>query len=481
MLRLVSLCLVLAAAASLAELVDAVEPSRPNIVFILADDLGYGDLGCYGQRVLRTPNLDRMAREGMRFTQFYAGCTVCAPSRCVLMTGLHMGHCYIRGNAKVNLRPQDVTVAEVLKQAGYQTGLVGKWGLGHEGSTGVPTRQGFDYFFGYLDQHHAHNYYPTFLLRNETRVRLPNVVPNEDRYGGGVATVRRVYSGKLLIDEALKFIDQHKDEPFFLYFAPTLPHANNEARNRGMEVPDYGPWADRPWPEPEKGFAAMVSMLDDQVGQVLRRLRRHGLERRTLVIFSSDNGPHREGGHNPDFFDSNGPLRGIKRDLYEGGIRVPTIAWWPGTIAPGTTSDHIGYFGDLMATVAELAGVECPPDRDSISFLPTLLGRPQEQKQHKYLYWEFYERGGAQAVREGRWKLVRKPWNEHARVELYDLETDLGERHNVADKHPQVVKRLLGYLKEAHRPDPQWKVRGRPRRGKRRPRTGSPAKGALRG
>ncbi len=454
------------------------EPLRPNIIFILADDLGYGDLGCYGQRVLRTPHLDRMAREGMRFTQFYAGCTVCAPSRCVLMTGLHMGHCYIRGNAKVNLRPQDVTVAEVLRGAGYRTGLVGKWGLGHEGSTGVPTRQGFGYFFGYLDQHHAHNYYPTFLLRNETRVRLPNVVPNEDRYGGGVATVRRVYSGQLLIEEALRFIDQHKDEPFFLYFAPTLPHANNEARSRGMEVPDYGPWADRRWPEPEKGFAAMVSMLDAQVGQILDRLRRHGIAQRTLVIFSSDNGPHQEGGHKADFFDSNGPLRGIKRDLYEGGIRVPTIAWWPGTVPSGTISEHIAYFGDFLATAAELAGVECPPGRDSISFLPTLLGKPQEQKQHRYLYWEFYERGGAQAVRQGRWKLVRKPWNSQARVELYDLQTDLGEQHNVAAQHPQVVQRLLGYIQEAHRPDPQWKVRGRPRRGKRPVRGGSSGKGA---
>ncbi len=436
-------------------------PPKPNIIFILADDLGYGDLGCYGQRVLRTPHLDRMAQEGMRFTQFYAGCTVCAPSRCVLMTGLHMGHCYIRGNAKMNLRPEDLTVAEVLQQAGYATALIGKWGLGHEGSTGVPNRQGFDYFFGYLDQHHAHNYFPTFLLRNQQRVRLPNVVPNEDRYGGGVATVRRVYSPELMIQEALQFIEKNKDRPFFLYFAPTLPHANNEARQRGMEVPDYGPWKNRNWPEPEKGFAAMVSLLDRHVGMILDRLRQLGIHRRTLVIFSSDNGPHQEGGHRADFFDSNGPLRGIKRDLYEGGIRVPTIAWWPGVVPQGTVCDHVAYFGDFFATATELAGVECPPGLDSISFVPSLFGQNHKQKRHEYLYWEFYERGGAQAVRAGRWKLVRKPWQADAPVELYDLENDLGEQHNLARQHPEVVKRLLGYMQEAHRPHPQWKVRPR--------------------
>src|SRR5262245_10917967 len=294
----------------------------------------------------------------MRFRHFYAGSTVCAPSRCALMTGLHTGHCYIRGNAKTNLRPEDVTVAEVLKGAGYRTGLVGKWGLGHEGSAGIPTRQGFDQFFGYLDQTHAHNYYPTFLLRNEERVRLPNVVPNEGPVGQGVATQRAAYSPDLMAEEALAFLGRTGDQPFFLYFAPTLPHANNEAGQKGMEVPDYGEYQNRAWPEPQKGLAAMISRLDRDVGRLLQRLKERGLAERTLVLFSSDNGPHREGGNNPDFFRSNGGLRGIKRDLYEGGIRVPLIARWPGKLPAGQVSDHVGSFADLLPTAAELAGVK---------------------------------------------------------------------------------------------------------------------------
>jgi arylsulfatase A-like enzyme len=431
-------------------------PQRPNIIFILADDLGYGDLGCYGQKHIQTPNLDRLAAEGVRFTQFYAGSTVCAPSRCVLMTGLHLGHCVIRGNGKDNLRPDDVTVARLLKQAGYATGLVGKWGLGHEGSTGIPTRQGFDYFFGYLDQHHAHNYYPSFLVRNQQRVPLRNVVPDEGPYGQGVASEKVQYSHDLLVEDALAFVDRHKDRPFFLYLALTIPHANNEAGNRGMEVPDYGPYADRDWPEPQKGLAAMITRMDRDIGRLVERLQQHGIDEHTVIFFSSDNGPHREGGNNPDFFDSNGPLRGTKRDLYEGGIRVPLIVRWPARAPRGVVSDHVGYFGDLMATAAELAGVETPPGLDSISFVASIVGEPDRQAQHKYLYWEFYERGSAQAVRMGHWKGVRQPMLT-GDIELYDLRDDVGEQRNVAEQHPDVVARIRAAMEEAHVPSPRWK------------------------
>jgi arylsulfatase A-like enzyme len=428
----------------------------PNIIFILADDLGYGDLGCYGQKQIRTPNLDRMAREGMRFTQFYAGSTVCAPSRCVLMTGLHTGHAYIRGNGKHDLRPEDVTAAEVLKQAGYQTGVVGKWGLGNEGGPGQPTRQGFDYFYGYLDHSHAHNYYPTFLFRNEERVRLRNEVPNEGRYGQGVASKRTDYSHDLVTDEALSFVRRSKEKPFFLYLAYTIPHANNEARNQGMEVPDLGEYADRDWPEPQKAHAAMISRMDRDIGRLFESLKQHGLDERTLVLFSSDNGPHREGGNDPDFNDSNGPLRGIKRDLYDGGIRVPMLARWPGKVPGGAVSGHAGYFADFLPTAADLAGTKPPAGLDGISFVPALMGREGDQKKHAYLYWEFYERGSAQAIRMGDWKGVARPFG--GAIELYDLKNDPGETRDLAGSQPDVVARIRAALKEAHVPSPLWKL-----------------------
>ncbi len=427
----------------------------PNIVFILADDLGYGDLGSYGQKKVETPRLDRMAEEGMRFTQFYAGSTVCAPSRSVLMTGQHLGRTYIRGNSKNGLRDQDLTVAELLQEAGYATGLVGKWGLGQERSEGIPTRQGFDTFFGYLDQRHAHNYYPTFLIRGEERVPLKNVVPDEGKDGDGTATERVEYSHDLMAEEALEFIRRHRDGPFFLYLALTIPHANNEAGDEGMEVPDYGAYQGRDWPRPAKGFAAMVSRMDADVGRLLDLLQELDIDDRTLVLFSSDNGPHREGGHDPDFFDSNGPLRGIKRDLYEGGIRVPFIAHWPGRVAAGTVSEHVGYFGDLMATAADLADSAVPPDLDSISFVPTLLGKPEDQREHPYLYWEFYERGSAQAIRSGKWKAVRKPMLTGP-IELYDLSADLGEENDIAPANLDVVSEIESLLETAHRPSPLW-------------------------
>ena len=445
--------------------VNAESRRLPNIVFIMADDLGYGDLGCYGQKQIQTPNIDRLAREGVKFTQFYAGSTVCAPSRCVLMTGLHLGHCYIRGNAKMNLRPGDVTVAEVLKKSGYTSGLIGKWGLGHEGSTGVPTRQGFDYFFGYLDQHHAHNYYPSYLHRNETRVKLRNVVPGEGKFGQGVATKKIDYSPDLLLRESLAFIDRNKNRPFFLYLAATIPHANDEARSKGMEIPDYGIYRYKDWPQPQKGLAAMITRLDGDVGKILARLKRYGIDENTIVFFTSDNGPHAEGGNNPKFFDSNGPLRGIKRDLYEGGIRVPMIVRWPGKAPAGIVSDTIGYFGDLMATAADIAGVDAPKGLDSISMLPSILGKADQQKQHKYLYWEFYERGSAQAVRMGDWKGVVKPLGG-MKIEVYNLKTDIGEKHDIAGTHPKIAAKLRAIIKEAHIPSPDWKVRRRKRRHK---------------
>lgn len=435
---------------------------RPNIIFILADDLGYGDLGCYGQKKIHTPRLDRMAAEGIRFTQFYAGSTVCAPSRSVLMTGLHAGHTRVRGNAdepgRQALRDEDVTVAERLKTRGYSTALIGKWGLGdvNGSESGLPNRQGFDYFYGYLNQHHAHNYYPTYLWRNQERVALGNVVPDEDPRGSGKASKRVQYSHDLFVEEALRWVRQARDEPFFLYLALTIPHANNEARQEGMEVPDYGPYAGLDWPAPQKGAAAMISRMDRDIGRLLDLLRELGIEKQTLVLFSSDNGPHREGGNDPQFFNSSGPLRGIKRDLYEGGIRVPTLAWWPGTLEAGTVSDHVGYQGDFLATAAELAGAITPAGLDSLSFLPTLLGEASRQKRHEYLYWEFYEQGGARAVRSGRWKAVRPRWE--APLELYDLESDLGETRNVAELNPQVAQELASAMEQAHTPDENWRV-----------------------
>lgn len=432
-------------------------PPRPNVVFIMADDLGYGDLGCYGQPQIRTPNIDRMAAEGVRFTQFYTGSPVCAPARNTLMTGQHCGHTLIRGNAKIDLRPQDVTVAEVLKRGGYATGLSGKWGLGREGSIGAPTRKGFDFFFGYIDQTMAHNYYPAFLVRNETRVPLRNVVPNPGPYNQGVATRKVDYSADLMADEVVRFVREHRDRPFFLYFAPTLPHANNEAKPDGMEVPDYGPYSDKDWPAPQKGYAAMVTRLDAQVGRLLGELEKLGLDEKTVVFFTSDNGPHAEGGNDPAFFRSGGGLRGKKRDLYEGGIRVPMIVRWPGRAPAGVTSQYIGYLPDMMPTLSELAGVPPAPHHDGVSFVATITGKPAAQRKHEFLYWEFYENGWPQAVRIGDWKAVRKPM-QTGPVELYDLSRDAAEEHDVAGEHPDLVARVRECMSQAHEPSELWKV-----------------------
>ena len=429
--------------------------SKPNIIVILADDLGYGDLGCYGQRKIKTPHLDKMAAEGMRFTQAYAGCTVCAPSRSSLMTGQHTGHTRIRGNARHPLAAEDLTVAELLKSAGYGTGLFGKWGLGEAGSSGSPIRQGFDEFFGYFNQRHAHNYYPSYLWRNEQRVPLRNTVSNEDAEGAGVAIQRLDYSHDLLAREALDFVDRHRDKPFFLYLALTIPHANNEAKAKGMEVPSDAPYSGEPWPEPEKNKAAMITRMDADIGRLMAKLKELKLDERTIAFFSSDNGPHKEGGNDPMFFNSSGPLRGIKRDLTEGGIRVPMIVRWPGRIKPGAVSDRVWAFWDFLPTVAEIAGVKPPKNIDGRSMLPTLMGR--WQRQPPFLYWEFHERGFNQAVRMGDWKGIRLAPGRP--LELYDLKRDIGETNNLAAVRPGIVRRIESHLKTARTESELWPIK----------------------
>ena len=440
---------------------------RPNLVWIMADDLGYGEVGCYGQRVIQTPRLDRMAAEGMRFTQFYAGATVCAPSRSVLMTGLHQGHTRVRGNAGPDnpaaqaLQAGDFTVAALLQSAGHRTALIGKWGLGDVGpaESGLPRKQGFDEFFGYLNQRHAHNHFPAFLWRNEERVKLPNVVTPIEDDGAGYATEAKVYADDLFAEEAIRFAAGNKGRPFFLYWSMVIPHANNErtrALGDGAHVPDYGPYAGNDWPPQDKGHAAMITRLDGYVGRFLDALQMHGLAERTLVIFTSDNGPHNESKHDLGRFQPAGPLRGIKRSLTDGGIRVPLIAWWPGKVPRGSHSTHVGYFGDWMATAAELAGAPRPATADSLSFAPTLLGRPEAQQRHEFLYWEFHEGGFQQAVLyQGRWKGIRSAAPD-APLVLYDLQEDIAEKTDVAGQHPDVVRKIADYLATARSPLPDW-------------------------
>ena len=436
---------------------------KPNIIFILADDLGYGDVGCFGQKVIQTPNIDKLAAEGMKLTDHYAGSTVCAPSRCVLMTGLHSGHALVRGNARLPLRPNDVTVAELLKDAGYATAIIGKWGLGEADSTGIPNRQGFDYWFGYLNQRHAHNYYPEFLWKNEQKITLEgNKLTKPAEGGWGVSAKQVTYSHDLFAADALDFLDKNKDKPFFLYLPLTIPHANNEAGNKGMEVPDFGPYADKDWQAPQKGHAAMITRMDGDIGKIMAKLKELGIDDDTYVLFSSDNGPHREGGADPAFFKSSGPLRGYKRALYEGGIRVPTIARWPGKIEAGSKSDHLSAFWDFLPTCCDIAGVKTPDGLDGISMLPTLLGKPKKQKKHEYLYWEFHEQGKRQAVRIGWWKGIRQnvAKNPDGPIELYNLKSDLGEKNNIAQRHPEIVARIVKIMKAARTPSENWKMPG---------------------
>ena len=425
----------------------------PNIVFILADDLGYGDVGCYGQEQVLTPRIDAMAAEGVRFTQCYAGSTVCAPSRCCLMTGMHTGHARIRGNDRVPLEPGDTTVAEVLRGAGYETALIGKWGLGNPDTTGVPTRQGFDYFFGYLNQKHAHNHYQDYLWENETRVEIPENVQDEKHEG--VCAQCRVYADDLFADKALAFIEKDRDRPFFLYLSHVIPHANNErggALGDGMEVPDYGPYDGKPWNNPTKGHAAMITRLDGYVGRVLDTLRAKGLDRDTLVLFTSDNGVHKEGGIDPNFFKSSGPLRGIKRSMHDGGIRVPMVAWGPGRVPAGVVSDQVWAFWDFLPTAAELAGAQAPTGLDGVSVAAALTGAAKID--HPPLYWEFHEGGYFRAARMGDWKAVSPGPDEP--TQLYKFPEDIGEANNIAADHPDIVAQVDAFMASARTPSEHW-------------------------
>jgi arylsulfatase A len=433
-------------------------PDSPNIIYILADDLGYGDLGCYGQERIKTPNIDRLAEEGMRFTNHYAGSTVSAPSRCSLMTGRHTGKARIRGNKDVPLLPGDTTVAEILKKSGYITALFGKWGLGEFGTTGHPNDKGFSEFAGYLNQIRAHNAYTDWIWKNKDTLWLDNkveIIPEGYAKGiGSVAIEKNTHTQDIFTGEALKFIEENKDTSFFLYLSYTLPHANDEAwywDAIGMEVPNmmgYDTVSD--WNEAQQAFAASISYLDNDIGKIISKLKQLGIEKNTLVIFTSDNGPHKEGGNDPAVSKSAGPLKGIKRDLYEGGIRVPMIAYWPGKIAGRKTSDHVSAFWDFLPTVCDILQVDYPGNINGISFLPELLGK--KQKSHNYLYWEFHEQDGKQAVRLGKWKAVRlnMDTNPDAPVELYNLSLDTGEEKNLAQEHPEIIKKMEQIMKKEH-------------------------------
>jgi arylsulfatase A len=434
---------------------------KPNILLIQADDLGYGDLGVYGQAMFQTPNVDRLAKSGLRFISYYAGSTVCAPSRAALMTGLHTGHAWIRGNVAGNsLRDQDRTIASVLKDAGYRTALIGKWGLGESESPGRPDRKGFEYSFGYLSQTHAHRQFTDHLYRDGQRV---DVSPND-------------YSNDLFTRETMSFMEKNDNRPFFIYLNYTVPHAElrvpddsmtpfkghfpekpfvNAAADAKLTGPDEPSLGYRSQPTPHAAFAAMVTRMDRDVGRIVDLLRQRGLDQRTLVLFTSDNGPHQEGGGDPEFFKSSGGLKGIKRDMYEGGIRVPMIASWPGTIAAGSVTTYAAAHWDLFPTFAELAGASVPSSLDGMSILPVLRG--QTQKPHEFMYWEFHERGFQQAVRMGNWKAVRLAKDKP--LELYNLADDPTEFTNVAAKHPDVVAKIESYLKTARTESPNWPIK----------------------
>ncbi len=439
---------------------DAKRP--PNIILLVADDLGYNELGCYGQKIIRTPNIDRLASEGMRFTQFYSGSPVCAPSRCTLMTGKHTGHSWVRNNREIQpegqepLPPQEVTIAELLKAQGYATGAMGKWGLGFVDSTGDPNKQGFDLFFGYNCQRHAHNHYPSYLWRNHERIEYPGNT-GKDLSG-------ETFSQDLFTQEALQFVRDNKDRPFFLYMPFIIPHLSIQVPEESLaeykgKLPeeDYDHTAYLQHPYPRAGYAAMITHMDRDIGKIMDLVNELGLDDNTIILFTSDNGPtyDRLGGSDSDFFESAGPFRGLKGSTYEGGIRVPLVARWPGKIAPGKTTDHLAAFWDVLPTLTEIAGAkETTLDEvDGLSFAPTLL-QNGEQAEHEYLYWEFPAYGGQQAVRKGKWKATRQNMIKQGNmeIELYDLSQDPGEQHNVAADHPDVVAQMRKIMSDARTP-----------------------------
>lgn len=451
---------------------DSPTPSkRPNIILIVADDLGYAELGSYGQEKIKTPNLDRLAREGMRFTQFYSGSPVCAPARCMLMTGKHSGHAAVRDNrnppgmkklreqyrwdfpGQTPLPKNEVTIAELLGDHGYITGAIGKWGLGQVGNSGDPQRQGFDRFYGYYCQVHAHNHYPKFLWNNGKKEYLE---------GNDATATGKTHSQERFTEEAFHFLRENKDKPFFLYLPFTIPHLAIQVPEKHLaqyqgKFPE-APYEHRshyhPHPTPRAGYAAMVSYLDHEIGRILELVDELGLADNTLILFTSDNGPtyERIGGADSTYFESAGSLRGRKRDVYEGGIRVPLIARWPGHIKPGTESDHVAAFWDMLPTLSAVAHIKPPTGIDGISFLPALLGKSGQQ-QHEYLYWEFPSGDKHQAVRLGNWKAVRHNLaSGDTEFELYNLKSDIGESKNVASEHPDVIQRIRQIAKDSHSP-----------------------------
>lgn len=418
----------------------------PNVILIMADDLGHGDLGSYGQERIQTPSLDRLAAEGRQFSQFYAGAPVCGPSRATLMTGLHTGHVSVRGNPRQAVGwdiangdpplPDDtVTFAKLFKQADYDTAIIGKWGFGTPGMDGDPKAMGFDYFFGYDNHRDAHHYYPDHLWRDETKVPLDG----------------ETYSHDLFTEDALKYVREHQDDPFMLFLSYTIPHSR-------IEVPDLGPYENEDWPDVEKRFAAMITRMDRDIGRLMDLLSELELDENTLVIFTSDNGAYFGSGHRVLFFDSNGELQGSKRAVYDGGIRVPLLARWPGKIEAGSKSDHIAAFWDFVPTCAELLNEDPPQDIDGISMLPALLGDSDRQEEHDFLYWEFGEQGGKQAVRMGKWKGVRLnvSTEENPPLELYDLEADVSESNDIADDHPEIVEEIERIMAREHEPAPMF-------------------------
>lgn len=432
------------------------QSSRPNIIYIMADDLGWGDLGSYGQKRVKTPNLDWMAQQGVKFTQFYAGSTVCAPSRCALMTGRHTGHAYIRGNGEIPLRSADSVLSQRLKQTGYTTGMFGKWGLGVEGTPGAPQEKGWDRFVGYLDHRHAHNYHTTHLwqVNNKSLSKLP------------LDTVQ--YTHDVIMDSALAFIKTNRNQPFFLYLPITLVHAELATTKTDLrpfltkegesvfelEKPFVKPAASRysSQPQPHAAFAAMLTRLDKDVGRLLNLLHRLGIDKNTLVFFTSDNGPHKEGGADPEFFNSNGPWRGIKRDLYEGGIRVPMIVWGSGVKGGGTNNEPWANW-DILPTVYTVARTSLPKNIDGISMLPALMGKKTNGSKDRSFFWQFSEGETRQAVLKSNWKLIRfKKAGAPERFELFFLTDDPEENNNIAAAHPQKVSELKAILNQSQTP-----------------------------